>query len=262
MPKNKILVFILIILLTLICLFAYYSHLKKFQITQEQVYSSQSECEQATHKFCEYISCDYIPEGQSVEQVCGSQTAKGFYPTQADFFNPISKIYNSSNQYLSFSYPEKLTVTEYGDIITIKHYIDYPNNGECDLSGDPQPSKTLKDFKVSLQTFTNINIPKNAESINLGKYKAYYIDNTTEGCGDKQYYISLSNNQTLVITKDNIQATSGISTQWNLAEILKVPGAISAPESEQIFHQILDNLNFADNTNKNLKWSACKMLSI
>ena len=49
-----------------------------------------------------------------------------------------------------------------------------------------------------------------------------------------------------MVKRDSIQALSGISSLWNLEEILKVPGVISQQESDKIFNQILSTFRFID----------------
>lgn len=43
-------------------------------------FSSEIECKKETGKECDFKMCDYIPEGKTIEEVCGKNFKKGWYP--------------------------------------------------------------------------------------------------------------------------------------------------------------------------------------
>ena len=42
-------------------------------------YPSQNECEATSGKDCEQVMCDYIPEGKTIDEVCGKGYKKGYW---------------------------------------------------------------------------------------------------------------------------------------------------------------------------------------
>lgn len=48
----------------------------------ETIYPTQEECQQKTGKFCHFRTCDYIPPGKTLEEICGKNFTKGWIPSQ------------------------------------------------------------------------------------------------------------------------------------------------------------------------------------
>ncbi len=42
-------------------------------------YPTQAECEATSGKDCEQVMCDYIPEGKTIDEVCGKGYKKGYW---------------------------------------------------------------------------------------------------------------------------------------------------------------------------------------
>jgi len=47
-------------------------------LSERKVYTSQKECERQTGKICDFQMCDYVPEGKTIEEVCGKNFQKGW----------------------------------------------------------------------------------------------------------------------------------------------------------------------------------------
>jgi hypothetical protein len=43
-------------------------------------YQTKESCESATGKTCHFVTCDYIPEGKTFEEVCGKDFQEGWQP--------------------------------------------------------------------------------------------------------------------------------------------------------------------------------------
>ncbi len=49
--------------------------------SHKTVFATQEECEKTTAAICDYEECNYVPVGQTLQQVCGSDLTKGWRPT-------------------------------------------------------------------------------------------------------------------------------------------------------------------------------------
>ena len=155
------------------------------------------------------------------------------------------KTYTNSQYGFELKYPSKLNISESNGLVVFSHSIPYKNNGDCDMIGGNQTFKDLTDFKISILITKNPDTPSYTD----GNYKSGQLSGTysylgAEGCGEIGYYFPTANGKTLVVKKDAVQALSGLSTVWNLNEILKVPGVISKEESQKIFDQVLSTFKF------------------
>lgn len=56
-------------------------------------YKSQTECQQATQAICNYETCDYVPVGKTIEEVCGVNFEKGWKPSMV----PIPQLFQYMN---------------------------------------------------------------------------------------------------------------------------------------------------------------------
>lgn len=52
-------------------------------------YISQAECQKATQAVCNYETCDYVPTGTTLEEVCGTNFEKGWKPSSV----PIPQLF-------------------------------------------------------------------------------------------------------------------------------------------------------------------------
>jgi hypothetical protein len=53
-------------------------------------YPTQSECQSKTGKQCRYMTCDFIPRGKTVEELCGQGFKNGWQPTVSPATIPVS----------------------------------------------------------------------------------------------------------------------------------------------------------------------------
>jgi RNA polymerase subunit RPABC4/transcription elongation factor Spt4 len=49
--------------------------------SHKTVFSTQEDCQKNTGALCNYEECDYIPDGQTLSEVCGKNFTKGWRPT-------------------------------------------------------------------------------------------------------------------------------------------------------------------------------------
>lgn len=163
-----------------------------------------------------------------------------------------------------FQYPDNLKIANVGGRVELSHSIPYKNFGSCDMSPTAQEQGFLDDFKMSIfiteknvaaavkqestympaENFTADSLkisPGFIDEYQVGNLKGFMILEGAEGCGNIIYYFPLESNKTLIVKKDIVQAFTGISTMWNMQEILKVPGVITPQKSEMIFTGILES---------------------
>jgi hypothetical protein len=177
------------------------------------------------------------------------ETSPTTIPNQAPTSNMENwKTYTNNKYSFEFMYPPKLSIIENNEEVTLTHSIPFKNFGDCDMSGGTGTFQTLTDFEVTLMIVT--------EKLHTEDYYGDYTNGNlkgknrvmgAEGCGYTDYYFLL-NNKFLYVKKANVQALSGISTAYDLNEILSVKGVISREESQQIFHQILSTFKFLDDS--------------
>lgn len=150
------------------------------------------------------------------------------------------KVHGNETLGIELAYPSTLELKDTGGKIQLSHAIPYKNTGDCDMVGDTQQFETLTDFNVFFEVtdqepvLTVIDGPYTAGSL-VGNF-AY---NGAEGCGTITYVFPLENGKFLKVTRDVVQALSGISSNWSLQEILKIPGVISKEANDTIFSGII-----------------------
>lgn len=153
------------------------------------------------------------------------------------------KTYTSSKYGFEFKYPENLKLTDTGSKVNLNHSTPYENHGDCDMSGDIGTFKSLTDFNISFEV-TSENVAKQIDGdYSAGMLKGMWAYSGAEGCGEYIYFFP-TGNRTLVVRRAAVQATSGLSTGWQLDKILAIPGAISKEESQKLFDQILSAFKF------------------
>lgn len=170
--------------------------------------------------------------------------------------------YTNQEYGYSFKYPTNLTLYDKNNIITLNHSIPYVNSGDCDMSGGIQQYDNLNDFNVTfkIKLSKEIELPPYYD----GDYKSGILNGKwywegIEGCGEIKYYFPIANGKTLLVSKDLVQAYSGISTVWDMDKILNTPGVITYEESEKIFDQILSTFNFTDSDLEDISnWNTYK----
>ena len=158
------------------------------------------------------------------------------------------KTYTNTKLGYSFQYPEKLSLSESGEIVNISHSISFENrDGGCDMKGDSELSKTLGDFDLSIKIVSGVVNPSYVD----GNYSAGILNGKwsymgAEGCGQTTYYFPISGNRTLIVTKSEVQMLSGTAVPEVKAKILAVPGVITQEEAKKIIDQILSTVKFID----------------
>lgn len=183
-----------------------------------------------------------ITEIKNVPVISSALTPTPSIKTRISNWTP----YSNRELGISFYYPKKLKLTEKDNIITLIHSVPYENTGGCDLSGGPvRTYDNLTDFKLTFEINPSLIEPEIFE----GRYQTEDLKGTwytsgAEGCGEYVYNFKTNSNNTLIVKKEIVQAFSGISTNWDVNEILKIPGIINKEESDEIFNQILSTFRF------------------
>lgn len=104
-------------------------------IAPSTAFATQEECESKTNKVCSVSNCDYVPQGKSIEEVCGKGYKKGWKPTTQNL--PI----NSSETESWKTYRNE----------DAKFQIKYPPEWELkflDESGNPDSTLVGKEGKI------------------------------------------------------------------------------------------------------------------
>jgi hypothetical protein len=151
------------------------------------------------------------------------------------------KTYANETAGFRLSYPQALTLQQQGSQLILNHSIPYKNNGGCDMHGDGGQFERLDDFNVILEIVPAQNPSYVDGTYEAGTLKGAWAYQGAEGCGEIFYYFPLSNSRTLLVKKASIQALSGISIVWNKEEILKIPGVITAEQSDIYFRKMLES---------------------
>ncbi len=173
--------------------------------------------------------------------------------------------YTYSSEDISFTYPAFLTLDTKDSIVSLHHEIPYENNGACDMVGEWVLHKNLTDFHVTIRIASTSLVhtvqqmspyipeenfdgdvlkvnPGFIDAFEIGALKGFMIYEGAEGCGMTTYYFPVSNNRTLMIQKESIQALSGVRGQEEIQRILKIPGSIAPSVSNKIFEEIITSL--------------------
>jgi hypothetical protein len=148
-----------------------------------------------------------------------------------------------------FKYPAKLQLVEQEEVVILNHSIEYENCGDCDMKGYCDYQERLVDFNVSFEVIHNHvehDLYGYDYAYHAGMLEGYWIYQGAQGCGDFFYYFPLGDEKTLLVTRAAIQALSGVSLNWDLDEILQVPGVIHKEEAQAIFYHILVSFRFSD----------------
>jgi hypothetical protein len=203
--------------------------------------------------------------------LCGSQNS-----AQVSQNSPkpiIDQTYSNKDIGFEFSYPSYLQSREeegkYNEgnaaKIILSHSIPYKNYGTCDMAPSAVLLNNLVDFNAVFslydksvaetvktispympeENFTSSTLkasPGFIDEYSVGAYKGFAIYEGAEGCGHVIYYFPIKSDLTLVITKDFVQALSGISTLYDIPKILNIPGAISREKSDEILKKIIESL--------------------
>lgn len=177
------------------------------------------------------------------------------------------QMYRNDKYGFEFKYPSKIELTEDKDQVILNHKIPYENHGSCDMKGDNNTYPMLDDFGMSIkvvssslvktvqtgspyipkENFLNENLkisPGFIDEYKNNVLNGFSIYEGVEGCGRRQYYFPITENQTLVIANQQIQILSDVIDSSTRNEVLRVPGVISREENERIFDQILSTFKF------------------
>lgn len=174
--------------------------------------------------------------------------------------------YRNSNLGIFFVYPKKLTVTGNNISTTLHHQVPFTHHDFCDFKGEGTTTiDSLTDFNVTIhavnknlintmksespyipeENFLNGEVvpsPGFIDRVDFGNLKGFSIFEGAEGCGHTVYYLTVSDNKTLVIVNDFITIFSGAIDTENMTRALAVPGVIGKLEAETIFSSIVTSM--------------------
>ncbi len=173
--------------------------------------------------------------------------------------------YRSERFGLTFRFPSAFLVFEEGESLVVAHEVPFENNGACDMMGDEQVYPMRTDFRVRIrvmpysiadavrelspympeENFAGSSLKPNPGFIDpatLSGWSGYKIFEGAEGCGHEIYYLTLSEDRTLVVSKDLVQEFSGAVSEERRQALLSVPGVITPKESNEIFEQIVASI--------------------
>lgn len=105
-------------------------------------YTSQAECQKATQAICNFETCDYVPAGKTLEEVCGVNFEKGWKPSSV----PIPQLF----QYLDAIRLTIETLQSTG-ILMLKpkdRSISYASTGLTATSSEKQ----IEEYEMTLLT--------------------------------------------------------------------------------------------------------------
>lgn len=158
------------------------------------------------------------------------------------------KTYTNSIDGYSFDYPSKLSISSNNGEVYLSHSIPFDNyDGGCDMKGDSKLSKTLNDFGMSVRVVSGKVTPSYIDgTYSKGELTGNWAYKGAEGCGNTEYYFPITNNRTLIITKQEIQILSPVVSAEVRDKVLAVPGVISYNESKEIVEKILSTLKFTN----------------
>lgn len=183
----------------------------------------------------------------------------GYLPdhTPSDIIQPMSvakdwKEYSDNS--LSFEYSNVLSLRQDGERVTLSHSVAYKHGSPCDFKGDAPPLKMLTDFSVSFQVVDKS--PKDYvqssgwpdwEYVSKNPFKqaafsGFKISSGVEGCGQDIYYLVISPNKTLVITRPFVSEFNSVNGDYQT--YLNLPGVISPNQGEEFFTKILSSVRF------------------
>jgi hypothetical protein len=193
--------------------------------------------------------CERTPINSGPGDKDGSSTNAPSISTTSDW-----KIYKNEKYGFSFEYPSVLKQGINGENIILSHSIDYRHNNACDFKGDSLPLEKLTDFGVSFM-FVDKSIKDFVQSSSYldwdyissnpfrsGSLNGYKVMEGIEGCGNNTYYITVSQNKTLVIYRSLITELSPIVLDYK--KYLALPGIISPEQQDKYFDRILSSIKF------------------
>jgi hypothetical protein len=177
--------------------------------------------------------------------------------------NQNKNVKNYRGNSFEFQYPSNLSLYPQEKSIRLTHSVPYRHTDPCDMRDGAKPLDEITDFDVSIEYF-NKNLGETARSIipqqliadyikgnsfritpgvvdeyKVGSLKGYKITNGVEGCGVYNYYISLSANKTLYISRSFVPEFNAINAEYQ--KYLNVPGIIPPGQEEDIFNLILSS---------------------
>ena len=152
----------------------------------------------------------------------------------------------------SFQYPAALQALQNNATVTLTHSVPYKHTNPCDFKGDGPKLDALTDFSMTIKV-----VPQSVKDylqssgwpdwnyvsqnpFTLGAWSGYHIAPGAEGCGEDLYYLTVSPNQTVVITHPFVAEFAEIN--GNHQKYLGLPGVIAPTTSEAYFSQILASL--------------------
>ncbi len=195
--------------------------------------------------------------------------ASGFLYYRKNNITPVDPnvaSYRNSSLGISFKYPKILTTKGNNTSINIHHEVPFVHHDFCDFKGEATTTiDTLTDFNVTMhivsknlvdsmktespyipeENFVNNTVvpsPGFIDRVDFGNLKGYSIFEGAEGCGHVIYYLSISDNKTLVIINDFITIFSGAIDVENMDRALAVPGVINRQMAEEIFQSIVKTI--------------------
>lgn len=147
------------------------------------------------------------------------------------------------NGRLRFRYPPTLSVSSAGGAVSLNQWVRYPNSGDCDMDVSDKGYDKLQVFGLNFRFVTKADVSENADTpVRIGRWQGTTNYNGIEGCGQHDYYLALGDGRVLLVEYAAVQALSGISTGWDRAEIMRLPGAVSRETSQRWFDLIMGTL--------------------
>ncbi len=160
---------------------------------------------------------------------------------------------NYSDDRVSFTYPQILSIARDKNIVTLTHSIPHHHASSCDGRGDAPPLETFADFGLSLEVVDK-GVQEYIEStgwpdweyVSQNPFKGnngtqgFLISPGAEGCGMDIYYIVISPKKTLIITRPFVPEFSPVNTDYQT--YMNLPGVITPEKAEEYFLKITNSL--------------------
>ena len=113
------------------------------------------------------------------------QTTEPYQP------RPALRTYVSANGELEFRYPPKLTVTEQGRKIFIRHAVHFEHPDPCDAKNRKRKLGKLEDFRMEIQVGPFPNFREAQEWVTLGGRMAVRVREGSGACAANTYYLPI-----------------------------------------------------------------------
>lgn len=165
---------------------------------------------------------------------------------------PESSVKTYSDSAMSFEYPADLTVSKDNDLVRIDHSVPSTHPNPCDFKGDSKPLDAVNDFAATIK-LANQSVMDyvkttgwpdwqyvSANPYRYGAFSGYRVMSGVEGCGSDIYYLFVSQNKTVIITRRLVTELTDVTSDQNT--YAKLPGIISLNKAETYFSQILSSL--------------------